>query len=189
MKKVLVFVYDLVTGELKKLFFFFFLLLPLSSSFFLLSQTMEQPITIRLSAQDHLSGILRTSTSSASPKRIILICHGVFGHKDYLFQPQLAQSLDFFGSSFRFDFRGNGDSSGELKYAKYQEDWEDLEAVVSYWRNLGYSVEGLIGHSRGFPFILPPSSFILSILLPSFFFVFHHLLFFLFLLNKVDWTA
>lgn len=37
------------------------------------------------------------------------------GHKNYLFQPLLAEKLPY--SSFRFDFRGNGDSEGEAGYA------------------------------------------------------------------------
>jgi len=108
---------------------------------------MEEQLTIPLAAGGHLSGILRVSP--VHPKRVILICHGVLGHKNYLFQPQLAKELDFFGSTYRFDFRGNGDSSGDMKYARYDEDVEDLTSVTAYLRDKGYSVEGLIGHSRG----------------------------------------
>lgn len=37
------------------------------------------------------------------------------GHKDYLYHRLLAQKLPY--SSFRFDFRGNGESTGEPGYA------------------------------------------------------------------------
>ncbi|KAI8067152.1 hypothetical protein BC940DRAFT_57139 [Gongronella butleri] len=50
--------------------------------------------------------------------RLVLICHGSLGHKNYIYQKKLAEQLPF--SSFRFDFRGNGDSSGESTYAGMQ---------------------------------------------------------------------
>lgn len=40
------------------------------------------------------------------------------GHKDYLFHRLLAQELPY--SSFRFDFRGNGESTGEPGYANME---------------------------------------------------------------------
>lgn len=68
-----------------------------------------------------------------SRPRIVLIVHGILGshlnkqisvihctkgcwigHKDYLFQRLLAEKLPY--SSFRFDFRGNGESGGSPGY-------------------------------------------------------------------------
>ncbi|KAF1797147.1 hypothetical protein FB192DRAFT_1030927 [Mucor lusitanicus] len=46
--------------------------------------------------------------------RVVLIVHGILGHKDYLFQRVLAQTLPI--TSFRFDFRGNGESGGSPGY-------------------------------------------------------------------------
>lgn len=96
-----------------------------------------------------LAGTLRQGAALQAAKRVVVICHGVLGHKDYLFQPELARHLDFYGSSFRFDFRGNGGSSGEPKYARFHEDVEDLQVVVKHLRDNGLEVEGIIGHSRG----------------------------------------
>ncbi|KAI8988774.1 tyrosine phosphatase family-domain-containing protein [Pilobolus umbonatus] len=79
--------------------------------------------------------------------RLILVCHGVLGHKDYLFQRLLAQKLPY--SSFRFDFRGNGESSGEPGYANIVEDIEDIHTVADYFENQGYEIFAVIGHSRG----------------------------------------
>lgn len=45
----------------------------------------------------------------------------VSGHKDYLFHRLLAQELPY--SSFRFDFRGNGESTGEPGYANMKVSW------------------------------------------------------------------
>lgn len=45
----------------------------------------------------------------------------ILGHKDYLFHRVLAQELPY--SSFRFDFRGNGESTGEPGYANMAVSW------------------------------------------------------------------
>ncbi|CEI95297.1 hypothetical protein RMCBS344292_09487 [Rhizopus microsporus] len=80
--------------------------------------------------------------------RLVLITHGVLGHKDYLFHRLLAQELPY--SSFRFDFRGNGESTGEPGYANMKEDVEDIHTVAEYFENqLGYEIYAVIGHSRG----------------------------------------
>ncbi|KAG0300624.1 hypothetical protein BGZ98_009036 [Dissophora globulifera] len=51
--------------------------------------------------------------------------------------------------TFRFDFRGNGDSEGQLGYSNWSDDQEDLKAVISHFEGQGYSIYALIGHSRG----------------------------------------
>ncbi|CEG66362.1 hypothetical protein RMATCC62417_02958 [Rhizopus microsporus] len=80
--------------------------------------------------------------------RLVLITHGVLGHKDYLFHRLLAQELPY--SSFRFDFRGNGESTGEPGYANMKEDVEDIHTVAEYFEDqLGYEIYAVIGHSRG----------------------------------------
>ncbi|CAO3686967.1 unnamed protein product [Rhizopus stolonifer] len=83
-----------------------------------------------------------------SRPRIIFITHGVLGHKDYLYHRLLAQELPY--STFRFDFRGNGESTGEPGYANVAEDVEDLHTVANYFEHqLGYEIYAVIGHSRG----------------------------------------
>ncbi|KAI9277865.1 protein-tyrosine phosphatase-like protein [Sporodiniella umbellata] len=80
--------------------------------------------------------------------RLILFTHGVLGHKDYLYQRLLAEKLPY--STFRFDFRGNGESTGEPGYANMAEDVEDIYTVANYFENqLGYEIYAIIGHSRG----------------------------------------
>ncbi|KAI8084984.1 ectomycorrhiza-regulated esterase, partial [Halteromyces radiatus] len=79
--------------------------------------------------------------------RLILIAHGALGHKNYLYQRLLAEKLPY--SSFRFDFRGNGDSSGEARYSNFAEDTEDIYEVANYFENQGYEIWALVGHSRG----------------------------------------
>ncbi|KAG0053019.1 hypothetical protein BGZ83_001780 [Gryganskiella cystojenkinii] len=51
--------------------------------------------------------------------------------------------------TFRFDFRGNGDSDGQMGYSNWDDDQADLNAVISYFEQQGYFIFALIGHSRG----------------------------------------
>ncbi|KAI8637892.1 protein-tyrosine phosphatase-like protein [Parasitella parasitica] len=79
--------------------------------------------------------------------RVVLIVHGILGHKDYLFQRVLSQTLPI--TSFRFDFRGNGESGGSPGYCNILEDAEDIHTVAKYFEELGYEIYAVIGHSRG----------------------------------------
>ncbi|KAL0144371.1 protein-tyrosine phosphatase-like protein [Mucor lusitanicus] len=79
--------------------------------------------------------------------RVVLIVHGILGHKDYLFQRVLAQTLPI--TSFRFDFRGNGESGGSPGYCNILEDTDDIHTVAKYFEDLGYEIYAVIGHSRG----------------------------------------
>ncbi|KAF9302697.1 hypothetical protein BGZ74_004990 [Mortierella antarctica] len=106
--------------------------------------------TVRIPVPDtslHLTGILQ-STNHAS-RRLGIICHGVLGHKNYLFQPTLANMLAPFMDTFRFDFRGNGDSEGQMGYSNWDDDQADIDAVILHFERQGFQVYALIGHSRG----------------------------------------
>ncbi|PFH54047.1 hypothetical protein AMATHDRAFT_73061 [Amanita thiersii Skay4041] len=81
-------------------------------------------------------------------RKIALILHGTMGHKDYLYQRRLAQRLPF--DSFRFDFRGNHESSGKWRQGNVVGDAIDIQVVVNYLKQTyGYSIELLVGHSLG----------------------------------------
>ncbi|CAG8675509.1 8642_t:CDS:10 [Ambispora leptoticha] len=85
--------------------------------------------------------------SSTRGARIGLICHGLFGHKNYCYQEQLAKSLPF--DNFRFDFRGSGDSEGEALFESLQEDFDDIETVFNYLvKEYGYRPFTIIAHSK-----------------------------------------
>ncbi|RUS15872.1 protein-tyrosine phosphatase-like protein [Endogone sp. FLAS-F59071] len=111
---------------------------------------MESTISIRNTQGQIIVGILHkvplTAQVSVGKPKIGLICHGIFGHKNYLYQPLLAKSLPF--DTFRFDFRGNGDSDGQMKYADFDENVDDLVTVVKYLEK-EYEIYTIIGHSRG----------------------------------------
>ena len=80
-------------------------------------------------------------------KRTIIICHGIMGHRDYLFFKELHTTATGHGgeealpfSTFRLDFHGNGKSEGELKYADYDEDLDDLRSFARLLRSRGLDV-------------------------------------------------
>ncbi|KAF7728142.1 hypothetical protein EC973_006657 [Apophysomyces ossiformis] len=106
-------------------------------------------ISIENRQGEKLVGILEEKSGGdrQGKPQLAIICHGVLGHKDYLFHRLLAEKLPF--SSFRFDFRGNGESEGEAGYANMAEDAEDVDVVAKYFEGQGYEIFTLIGHSRG----------------------------------------
>jgi hypothetical protein len=67
-------------------------------------------------------------------------------------------SSDLPCNTFRFDFRGNGQSGGETGYGNYEEEAEDLQAVVQYldtrFRESHGPVIGVLGHSKGASVVL-----------------------------------
>ncbi|KAG0233297.1 hypothetical protein BGX31_004857 [Mortierella sp. GBA43] len=146
-------------------------------------ETVGTQTAIRVPVPDtpiHLAGILQ-STNHGS-RRLGLICHGSLGnnpckgllrcvliygedgHKNYLFQPTLANDLaPPFGSTFVIvpalthlilfsticNTSGNGESDGEMGYSNWEDDQADLGAVIGYFERQGYYIYALIGHSRG----------------------------------------
>ncbi|KAF8929788.1 tyrosine phosphatase family-domain-containing protein [Dissophora ornata] len=106
--------------------------------------------TVRIKVQDaplQLSGILQSTNHSS--RRLGIICHGVLGHKNYLFQPMLANLLAPFMDTFRFDFRGNAESEGQMGYSNWDDDYNDIDSVVKHFEQQGYYIYALVGHSRG----------------------------------------
>ncbi|KDQ14982.1 hypothetical protein BOTBODRAFT_299924 [Botryobasidium botryosum FD-172 SS1] len=81
-------------------------------------------------------------------RKLALILHGVFGHRDYLFQKRMAHRLPI--DTFRFDFRGNRDTPGTWRIGNFSSDVEDLRAVVAYLTSdlFGYEVDLIVAHSR-----------------------------------------
>ncbi|KIP05369.1 hypothetical protein PHLGIDRAFT_128928 [Phlebiopsis gigantea 11061_1 CR5-6] len=101
-------------------------------------------------ANSPLTGVLEQlePEKPTQGRKIALLLHGTMGHKDYLFQKRLALSLPI--DSFRFDFRGNFESPGPWRVGAFNNDIEDLEAVVKYLTaQFGYVIDLLVGHSRG----------------------------------------
>lgn len=119
----------------------------MSSIKFQISHPNEEGCTIT-GIIEQLNDAVKGTASHAKP--IALILHGVMGHKNYLFQKKLAQSLPI--DSCRFDFRGNHESNGSWHMGRkgLLNDLQDVDAVVAYLKSqYGYRVDLVIGHSRG----------------------------------------
>ncbi|KZS92220.1 ectomycorrhiza-regulated esterase [Sistotremastrum niveocremeum HHB9708] len=83
------------------------------------------------------------NAQSSHGSKVALILHGTLGHKNYLYQKQLASRLPM--DSFRFDFRGNHESTGEWSIGKIENDLVQIPTVAL---RDGYIVALVIAHSR-----------------------------------------
>lgn len=94
--------------------------------------------------------------------KLALILHGRGGNKNYCYQSLLAQHLaERLGMySFRFDFRGCGDSQDNIDPAKgrtIEQDVQDIQIVLDVLENgkkfkeigLNLVLNAIVGHSRG----------------------------------------
>lgn len=82
---------------------------------------------------------------------VIIICHGYASWRNQMLLSHLAGGLHKRGSyhALRFDFRGNGQSTGECRYSNYQGEYEDLQAVVRFVReDLRCQIACIVGHSK-----------------------------------------
>ncbi|KAH3680816.1 hypothetical protein WICMUC_000167 [Wickerhamomyces mucosus] len=107
-------------------------------------------------------GIFTPSLKNSKGK-FALILHGRGGHKNYIYQNELAQHLSKLGiSNFRFDFRGCGDSQNNIDESlgrTIEQDIKDLEIITEAFTIEGkfhseigfinYSLDLIVGHSRG----------------------------------------
>jgi pimeloyl-ACP methyl ester carboxylesterase len=99
--------------------------------------------------KEKLIGIFEKGNNS--PDACVITCHGLLASKDGPKYILLATELQKIGiSSFRFDFRGCGESEGRLSNSNITNRKRDLEAVIAYvTRKLGYKKIGLFGSSMG----------------------------------------
>ncbi|KAK9463476.1 tyrosine phosphatase family-domain-containing protein [Lipomyces oligophaga] len=126
----------------------------------------ESSITVAEFSEERVQLFLASSSSSivgtltipkqhSYPPSVVVICHGLAGHRDYLYHKQLAQNLvkDSHGLySFRFDFRDCGESApiDSPEGRTLEEDHKDIRAVLNYLRvDRKLQVTALVGHSRG----------------------------------------
>ena len=74
-----------------------------------------------------LSSILTKNNKSTDT---ILLCHGMFGNKNSELNLHLLNGLKTKWSVLRFDFEGNGDSSGEWSYADYEREVRNISDII-----------------------------------------------------------
>ena len=93
-----------------------------------------------------LSSIL---TKNPSNSDTILLCHGMFDTKNSNMNIILLESLKNKWSILRFDFEGNGDSSGEWDYADYEREVRNIADLIEYSEaNFNIKIVAIIGHSK-----------------------------------------
>ncbi len=86
---------------------------------------------------------------AADSRQLVVIGHGVTGHKDRPFLVALADGLAAAGiPALRLSWSGNGDSEGQFAESNITKEVEDLGAVLDAATAAGYSV-AYAGHSMG----------------------------------------
>lgn len=82
-----------------------------------------------------MDGALSAAIHHASPHRHIICCHGLHSSKDSRKHRQLAARAQEAGvTATRFDFRGCGESHGEMKESTLSRRMEELQEVILYLR-------------------------------------------------------
>ena len=88
-------------------------------------------------------------TKNASTSDTILLCHGMFGSKNSEINLHLLEGLKNKWSVLRFDFEGNGESSGEWSYADYEREVRNISDLIEYSeKNFNIKIVAIIGHSK-----------------------------------------
>ena len=84
---------------------------------------------------------------------VVIICHGLTGHKDERHLIALADSLQSYGiASVRFDFNGHGEYDTQFSDHTMAKELDDLQVIYEYvcgqdWADTGRIA--LSGHSQG----------------------------------------
>lgn len=106
-----------------------------------------EKIFLRNSNGEKLAGVLEKSSKT---DKLVIICHGRLCTKDQYFYPDLSHELSKRGfNCFRFDFAGNGESQGKFEDSTTTKEIEDIKAITSFFKQKGYKIHCLIGHSKG----------------------------------------
>jgi dipeptidyl aminopeptidase/acylaminoacyl peptidase len=113
----------------------------------------REPIILSNNGQK-IFGVLHLPKAVSNPP-CILICHGLGGHKTgrYRIYVDLAEALIKRGiASFRFDFRGSGDSEGEFSEVTLTGEVEDALKAFDYLKTetrIDRDRIGVFGRSMG----------------------------------------
>ena len=87
-----------------------------------------------------------------SSKPVIILCHGFLSWRNQMLIAFLASKLSrkLQCHTLRFDFTGNGHSTGTFSYGNYNGEARDLKHVIQFVRNsMKCKVSCVIGHSKG----------------------------------------
>lgn len=82
-------------------------------------------------------------------RHAVLLQHGYGSNKDGFHLRRIAQTLAGGGvGSLRFDFSGNGESSGSFRFANYAAEVDEMKAAADYLSDTGSNLIGILGHSK-----------------------------------------
>lgn len=119
--------------------------------FFFMIQSEEIPFIAKYIDKVTNKEVSLSSILTKNPKNsdTILLCHGMFDTKDSPMNHVLLNGLKDRWSVLRFDFEGNGESSGEWEYAEYGREVRNIADLIEYSeKNYNIKVVVIIGHSK-----------------------------------------
>ena len=88
-------------------------------------------------------------TKNPSNSDTILLCHGMYDDKNSRLNLHLLEGLKNKWSVLRFDYEGNGESSGEWGYAEYEREIRNIADLIEYSeKRFNIKIVGIIGHSK-----------------------------------------
>lgn len=86
-------------------------------------------LEVKLNENEHVSVAHHESSSD----KWIFFCHGFGSNKDGSYKDRCAYAVENKWNAVRFDFRGNGKSSGDFINQNLSSKIKDLEAVIDYF--------------------------------------------------------
>lgn len=94
------------------------------------------------------------SSDSSDLKPLVVICHGMLNHRFSKVIRNLSRALCPEYPHLCLDFPGMGTSTGITRYGNFNDEYVCLENVLSKLRTEGYTIVGLIGHSKAGSLVL-----------------------------------
>ncbi|KAK9451495.1 protein-tyrosine phosphatase-like protein [Limtongia smithiae] len=122
-----------------------------------MEERIEVPFALPSSSScGSIVGTMTIPSCPSYPPRVVVIMHGFAGHRSYCYHKLLAHQLASNSKlglySFRFDFRGCGESAviEAPEGRTIDEDYKDIRDVLAYLREVKkLDVYALVAHSRG----------------------------------------
>lgn len=110
---------------------------------------MNRKIFFPSSKSHKLCGVLSNPTGDKD-RPIVILCHGFTTSKDGRTYVRLEEILNEKNiSTFRFDFFGHGESTGNFADITISEAVDDVQSAIRYVKDCGYERIGLMGSSFG----------------------------------------
>jgi pimeloyl-ACP methyl ester carboxylesterase len=110
---------------------------------------MKHKITFTTSKRHKLCGIV-SDPSGDKCRPLIVMCHGFTTSKDGRTCVRLEDILNRGAiSTFRFDFFGHGESTGDFAKITLSEAMDNVQSAIRFVKDTGYGKVGLMGSSFG----------------------------------------